>query len=231
MLLNPPGFFYTSGVSGLALVANNRVGNVNSIEVPSGVQAGDLIIHADLADYIDSSGNASIPSGFTLIHRANTIWDSHPATGTIYGKVAISYKIANGTESGTNITGQSGGFRKEKYILIYRANVSVVSVTPTSWSTVSGSTSSATNRTISINDAHAPLLVLAFYARMEPFSQGNPNFTPTQDVMLAGLDGRSQIRTKSFPTEESVSNVSMSFPVTGEIKSLASGYLRVAGAA
>jgi hypothetical protein len=104
-----------------------------SITMPSDIQEGDLI----LVCQITGRGGSSYPSitiaygtGFTGINYETGLYTINSHIGRFYYKLigAVSYKIADGTESGTTNTGfmNSGG---EGYVLFHiRANIAISSV-------------------------------------------------------------------------------------------------------
>jgi hypothetical protein len=75
----------------------------------SDVREGDLLVFADVVS--SSSITQVTPSGFNIIRSQ-----------TGYGSCwSIFYKIANGTESGTVLTGMDGSFRR-KHLVLFRGD-------------------------------------------------------------------------------------------------------------
>ncbi len=89
---------FISGKAAPTVVASNGGGNavVNNSKtntLPTGIAAGDIILMS-LMGYSDSGVTMNVPSGFTSL--------ASQASGRTH--MRLVYKVANGTEGGTNIT-------------------------------------------------------------------------------------------------------------------------------
>lgn len=90
----------------------------NTITYPSGIQQGDLII---FAEWIQNNPLPTrvIPSGFTSfssIQVGTTVID------------CLSYKLADGTESSTTLTGSTAGVTNNKFLMVFRQTPKFTSV-------------------------------------------------------------------------------------------------------
>lgn len=100
-----------------------------TLAMPTGIQLGDLLIVSQHA----GSGGASTPTitispgtGFTL---ANSATGTYTISTSFYRQSAcVSYKIANGTESGTNISGFMNSTGEAAVLFHIRANKKINSV-------------------------------------------------------------------------------------------------------
>lgn len=120
-------------------------------------QAGDVAV---LFDFARDAGTGAppakvVPAGFTEIDSTST------ATSNGY-RSTISYKICDGSESGS-ITGQNGGVNR-KILTVYRGDVPISSV---SVSTVNSFAADADPpaQTISASGGVAPLVCLGSYVQ------------------------------------------------------------------
>lgn len=104
--------------------------NFPDFTMPSGISAGDLILVA--SHTWDQDASATIPviygTGFTGI-ASNVMWKYDYPSGTdVTSQLALSYKIADGTESGTSI----GGFMNDQWdngvCAVYRPSRPITSV-------------------------------------------------------------------------------------------------------
>lgn len=125
----------------------------STINAPSDLQMGDLLLIFDCASTALSPPSTVQPSGFTAV-------DSQSGTSMTD---AMWYKIADGSEAGQSFTGMNGGYSNRKLFLVFRANVPIISATV---STVSKqiTASNPTSKTISASGGTAPLLVIASWS-------------------------------------------------------------------
>ena len=84
------------------------------------VQADDIGVLFDLAE---SAPGVVIPSGFTQL--------TTDSAGALIG--TVSYKVFNGTESGSTLTGQDGTADDLKILLLFRPNAQIESVVTSTW--------------------------------------------------------------------------------------------------
>jgi hypothetical protein len=159
-------------------------GNSSTITLPSGIQAGDLIVIADAADG-NSTPSAVIPAGFTEAVASTT------STGI---RMCLSYNLANGSEGGTVITGMAGngGGSAVKVCYVFRGNrpATAVSVgSPVS----EGTGNNPSSKNITSGSGIAPLVVLGAYTATVGAGGVNPRtMTPAKDGELEGVgDGSS----------------------------------------
>jgi hypothetical protein len=123
-----------------------------SISCPSNVQAGDLIIISDVAVTIPAAPSSVVPSGFTLIT---------PSLASGYRRQNLSYKIASGSEGGSNIIGMDGTI-DSKLLIILRGSSSIESINV---STVNSEITSnnPVSQDVSSSEGTSPLVVIATY--------------------------------------------------------------------
>jgi hypothetical protein len=91
------------------------VNGSNTATVPSGVQAGDIIVSFQQA--INSTTTIPtnvVPTGFTA-YRSNTNTSTSQSA-----RVTVCYKTAAGTESGTTLSGMTGTYGTQWVIAVYR---------------------------------------------------------------------------------------------------------------
>jgi hypothetical protein len=122
-----------------------------SITQPVGIQAGDLIIFANLATNSPPPA-ATVPSGYTqLLTISNSA-----------SRVVLSYKIADGTEGGNNVTGMTtpGGVRGG--IVVYRPNRSIVSVSGSD-PALEITSGNPVSQTVNASVAIPPVIIIGLY--------------------------------------------------------------------
>ena len=106
-----------------------------SATLPSGIQAGDLLIIQEYGPDVSSSVTGNIPSGFSLITYAEHAAVDH----------RVHYKIATGNESSTSVYGQTGS-NEDMSVFLFRGNVPISSASVST----SGSTSNTDYPSVSI---------------------------------------------------------------------------------
>lgn len=93
--------------------------SANSIAVPSGVRAGDLLIHM-IASSVFGGAQTGVPSGFTLLTST---------FAAIGGAITTSGKVAIGNESGTSLSGLGGSNTNETVLLHFRGDYRITALT------------------------------------------------------------------------------------------------------
>lgn len=91
----------------------------STIVIPGNIQAGDIIVLTDKAAGTTGIPTTVVPTGFTSIINSSG--------GT--ARLISSYKIADGTESGTTITGMNGASSNRKALVVLRPDAPATSVT------------------------------------------------------------------------------------------------------
>ena len=125
----------------------------STITAPSNILSGDILVLYDQSASLGSIPSEVIPTGFTKIQGATN--------GLLSGSRGISsFKIANGTEASTSITGVNAG-EMAKILFVLRPNFTASNVNPKSLS----SQSSITDTTITSNTGSVPLVVYLMSGR------------------------------------------------------------------
>lgn len=177
MGLGMPTLALGSGVTTLSKVAD-ATSTAETITVPASVQAGDLIVLKDSAVAGVSAPSTVVPSGFTSI--VNTSVDT-----TISIRQIVSYKIADGTEGSSSLTGMNGGSFNNKELIVFRGDVPITTVTP-STPNEEATTGDPASQNAAASGGTAPLIVLAGYGSNG--SVTTRSFSPAEDAEItAGL--------------------------------------------
>lgn len=149
----------------------------STISVPSGVQAGDLIVLFDAAGSSNTSiPTQVIPSGFTSIVDNTLV-----ASGAAGQRNTLSYKIASGTEGSTSLTGMNGSNNNRKALLVFRGNV------PAAIATVGDAAGQATDgnpseQIVNASGGVAPLVVIGTWSLFPVGGTVDPrSFSPAKD--------------------------------------------------
>lgn len=110
---------------------NFSTDNTSTLTAPSDIEAGDILI---FTDFVPNYTSGTVPSGFTNIILTEVVGVDH----------RTSYKIADGTEGGTTITGMTGS-DFACALLVFRPSFST-SVSFVTWNSqgAEGDTSSQT---------------------------------------------------------------------------------------
>ncbi len=132
--------------------ALSSTSTASTIAVPSGVRAGDLMVLLDSSYNAGSAASTVIPSGFTSLSNL---------TLTSFRQI-VSYKKADGTEGGGNLTGVNASDDNNKALYVFRLSNPASSVTP---STPNGQAvgGDPTAQVVSASSGVAPLVVLGAY--------------------------------------------------------------------
>ena len=130
-----------------------------TVVIPATVIAGDLLVLLDYA----RNGNTGAPTDvvFTNFTRltTNQLFDT---SSTEDERAVLSYKIAVGADAGATITGMTGALQRGKALYVFRGDVPISSVTP---STVSQQVTSGnpTAQTVAASGGAPPLVILGAY--------------------------------------------------------------------
>lgn len=142
---------------------SSATSSASTVTAPADLQMGDLLILFDCGSTGGSPPSAVTPSGWTQI-------DTQAGTSM---RDSMCYKIADGTEASTSITGINGGYSNRKILAVFRANVPIVRVSVSSVSKeITGS--NPTSKTISASGGTAPLLVIASWSNQIDSSAISP---------------------------------------------------------
>jgi hypothetical protein len=212
-----PGFF---GGARKVEFFDSATSKSATIQVPPGVRAGDIIVLADYAIEDGDEPDLVIPSGFTS-------WMDYGGDTSASGwesRLLASYKIAAGTEGGTNLTGMAGD-EESKALVVFRPNFAVGAVTRTD---SGGSNTNSNPAPVSIlSGAGAPpLIVFGFYA-VASGSISPRTMTPAKDSEInAAGDPVLYMAWKIY--NSSPANVQIDMDDEGNLNTLAGGFLEVA---
>lgn len=165
-----------SGIFGQSLTQLNVISSYTYgtysglITLPANIQEGDLLLVTQTA----GNGGSSYPSisilggtGFTLVNSGTGIYTI--STSFYRQSAAVSYKIANGTESGTVVSGFMASGREAAVLFHIRGDKKIKSVSHLS--------------PISINTANDPfgyaLTANSSYIEIPYYMNGTPNSAAT----------------------------------------------------
>lgn len=147
-----------------------------TINYPASIQAGDLIVLFDSAtEYSSGYTTLVIPSGYTAI----TTFDYNYTI--TYLRTAVSYKIANGSETGS-VTGMNAT-SNAKAMLVFRGSSAISSITSVPIGTNITSLDPASIN-VTASGGTPPLIVFGYF-RGE--SSPTVTFSPTQDGSVASV--------------------------------------------
>ena len=154
-----------------------------TITVPSDAAAGDVAVLWDFAFKSSGAPTTVVPSGFSTIFNNN---------GTMTYRGIASYKILDGTEASTSLTGMNET-EESKILVLFSAGAASVAEQDVD-SAYSASNPSA--QTVTASGGTAPLLVLGFAATRgsapTAFDTASPAFdaevvyTPASPYLMLG---------------------------------------------
>jgi hypothetical protein len=179
---------------------------VADITVPAGVQAGDLMVLSDFA--IDSGGPTLVtPTDFTNWININLN----------QGRLAVSYKIATGSE--TTLTGMDGDLGDDKILAVFRPDAAISTITA-STPTGLATTGNPILQSITATAGTLPLIAFGFYTS---FSAIDPRtFSPAATAEL----NSSTIHYFKYQLQNaSLADASIDMDDEGSFNALAGGYL------
>ena len=185
-----------------------------TIPWPAGIQAGDLAVLTDTSMNFSTPGTV-VPTGFTQIVNVT-------GGGTLVARVIQSYRILDGTESGS-ITGNLSSYSyNSKILYIFRGNVLISTVTPSTWNS-QATTGDPNAQTVLASSGTPPLIVLGCGLGAnggEIFTTASPTFDATQQYGNAAANISGYKIYTSSPADHSI-DVS----ANGNPNALVSGYL------
>lgn len=178
-----------SGIFGQALAQLNVISSytygsyAGSITLPANIQNGDLLLMTQTA----GNGGSSYPAitilggtGFTLVNSGTGIYTI--STSFYRQSAAVSYKIANGTESGTVVSGFMDSGLEAAVLFHIRGDKKIKTVSHLS--------------AISINTATDPtvytLTTASTYVEIPYYMNGTSNNAPTIVVSPAALSSNTR---------------------------------------
>lgn len=164
------------GVSSIAFQAS-ATSTGSTITCPT-VQQGDVGVLFDYANDATVIPSQVVPSGFTSL----------ASSGTVRFRGTASYKVFDGTESGSTLTGQNGSSANSKVLLVFRPDGAIDTLTASTWLT-EHTISDPSSQVIAASGQLAPLIRLAVAARntaLPSFSSGTFDATVTAGDLRAG---------------------------------------------
>jgi hypothetical protein len=191
--------FQTSGTSAATVGGSGT----SQLTAPAGINAGDLLVLHNKAEFTSGTGSNNIPSGFTSI-------GSLGITGAVTIGENVSYKIANGTESGSTLSGISASNIVYRMALgVFRGNIAVSSVSVASFN--SQLTSGAvTNQTVTSSGGTPPLIVFAAYGDAASGNSISPRgFSPAADGEITADSDTQYLDYKIYNSSPSNHTISM----------------------
>ena len=170
MFFVPMVAWKAKGITSISL-ATSATGTSGSLTVPAGVVAGDILVFINRA-HSGSTPSDTIPTGFAKLGTGTEIISGSR-------RQTISYKFADGTESGTSLSAFTGGSATRTILLVFRATKAASSVTAAGYvGSISDTDPAAV--TILASGGAAPLIAIAVYG-----SSGGPT-TNTLSVTAGG---------------------------------------------
>lgn len=162
---------------------NSSESTAETITLPASIASGDVIILYDRSSGFSNPGT-TIPTGFTEISML---------TDGGQNSSGMSYKIANGTEGGTTITGLGGsGNDIRKIAIVFRSDTSISAVNVADIGEALQNSDPA-DQAVSAGSGSAPLAIVAGYGAsgtVDPRS-----FSPSEDAEI-GITGETDFYLK-----------------------------------
>lgn len=203
----------------LSIIATDGV-VASSITAPSSIQKGDLLVTYNHSYNASSTiPTAATPSGFTQIHNSSL------STASKSARAISAYKVADGTEGGTTLTGM-GGAVPVLYILVFRTN----SASPAATLLYTGNGGGAnmtnanpTDYTLTLSARTKPLVAIGVYYNE---TAAQISFSPTPDNQIPATDSNYRVAWKIY--NSSPANVTVSAGDGGNVNFQAAFALEVA---
>ena len=212
-----PGFIAAAAeLTTLSFFASST-SEIATITLPANIEAGDIIV---LFDAGNEAGipTSVVPTGFT------SIFDVGTEIGVIDARRIASYKIAVGTEGGTNITGMNSG-EMEKVALVFRGNIPVTSVNVADIATEATSGNPAA-QVINASGGAVPLVLVGCVNSLTNLGASD-SFSPAADAVVStGAD--TNVYYKVYNSSPADHTLDMGDPGTGNF--LGSFYMEAVAA-
>jgi len=169
-------------VANISLLSVTNGDSSQTMAWPAGIQAGDVAILIDRAALLTGAPPASVtPTGFTVI----TDDQITQASGQVSQRLVTSYRVLDGSETGS-ISGMvaNGG---AKILYIIRGDSPIVAVAPSAFNHVATAADPAA-QTVSASGQPTPLIVLGVAIASNgsaAFTTATPAFDATQPGGIA----------------------------------------------
>lgn len=167
--------FLETGVTSLSFLASAN--GIASCVWPT-VQAGDVAFIFHTSGGSSSLPAAVVPTGFT---------QTQTTTGgtTFQTRAILGYRLCDGTESGTTITGMTFQSIGTMFLIVYRGNVPATKImSPVAGATIQITDAVPTSRTLTMSGYTGPFLGLAFYGSSAAQTTGarTSSVTETREI-------------------------------------------------
>jgi len=227
-------------ISPVFLASATSVNGNGNITMPTGIQAGDIIIVAVTADQTVSAPPVAYGTGFTAVTTSNGsysyetsstwhagYWGGDPDNpvwyagyytytyGTAYKRQCVSYKVATGAESGATISGFANGTTESAVVLVYRSGAAAPAVVAQGITT----STAAGTQTISASLSAAATIAVAIQTYMGAWTA----FSPAADSDVVTTD----IRLSALAQNPAASDVTVTSASVGFAGVFATFYLEV----
>lgn len=155
---------------------SSSTSSASTITVPSDVVAGDLLVLYDTPVNLSGFPTSVVPTKFSTILNST----SGNARRTV-----CSYKIAEGTDAGTSITGMNGTNANSKILLAFSTNgATAAAAYDIAFQSTDGD---PTAQVVNASGQTTPLVVLAFMRQATATGQ---SFSPTEDGTVTDLTSK-----------------------------------------
>lgn len=179
------GFWASSGgITSIAYVPGSATTSTGTnITAPASIEAGDLLILTQWGGQNTSPPSDVTPTDWTDVPTSQSI-----TSGGAGARLSMKYKIADGTEDGSTITGMNAAAVNRKIILLFRANKPITALTVSA--AVGDSTSgNPSTQTILASLGTPPVLGVATYALSPSSGTINPRtMSVTEDIEVKSDD-------------------------------------------
>ena len=192
---------------------NSATSSATTITAPTSISAGALIILVDHARNTSGTPTSVTPTGFTLITGGSI------TGGDNLTRTNLTYKIADGSEGGTSITGMAGTNFVRKTMFVF--NGGIASVTPSTVSSSGITDGDPAAQNVASGTGTPPLVVIgsAICKNVNP----TLSMSPTEDGSVS--NGRVVTGYKIY--NSSPANVSVDTPDNGDQNVAIGFYLQV----
>jgi hypothetical protein len=190
---------------------SRTVSSGSTVTVPAGVQKYDIAFLIDAASDSSSSRpqNATTLANWPLINYSTGL----TAGGGNYYHSYVNYRILNGTEGGTTVTGINGASVNRKIIAVFRPNAAVKYFASLAQVRGQATQGTPTTQVVDVSGQKLPIIVFAhFWGGLNAASAG---MSPSDDIFNGSSD-RQKAGYKLFDFGETPSNVTVSKNDQGE---------------
>lgn len=178
LIYTPIGWWKSTGnaITSITHVADTSSAGLGTITISASAQAGDVAV---FSDFTTNTNNGTPPTAVNPGSEWTLIQDTTLSDTNGY-RMSTYYRILDSGDPGSTITGMDDN-REDKVMSVFRGNVAVVTVTPSTWNE-EATMGNPASQSVLASGGTAPLVVIGVAAvdsGTAAFSTSSPAFDAT----------------------------------------------------